>query len=151
MRDAIKVIEKKYLKLDAPILDNISKLVSGTKAIEETELQNLDKYLNEEEVKQVKEHLEPRKIEGYWQRVLCNAGLVKEHIGADDEPLLKCIENVTVVDEEGTDNFTIVFDFADNEFIANKQLTKKFHIKKDAPTKADGTKIEWKGKNLCVK
>jgi hypothetical protein len=34
-----------------------------------------------------------------------------------------------------------VFDFAENEFINNKQLTKKFYIKKDAPTKADGTQI----------
>ena len=54
MRDAIKLVEKKYLKLDAPILDNISKLVSGTKAIEEKELLSLDKYLNEEEIKQAK-------------------------------------------------------------------------------------------------
>lgn len=95
--------------------------------------------------------MEPRKIEGYWQKVLSNAGLVKEHIGADDEALMKSIENITVIDEEGTDNFTIVFDFADNEFMTNKQLTKKFYIKKDVPTKSDGTKIEWKGKNLCVK
>ena len=82
---------------------------------------------------------------------MSNAGLVKEHIGADDEALMKSIENITVIDEEGTDNFTIVFDFADNEFMTNKQLTKKFYIKKDVPTKSDGTKIEWKGKNLCVK
>lgn len=151
MRDAIKLVEKKYLKLDAPILDNISKLVSGAKAIEEKELLSLDKYLNEEETKQAKEHLEPRKVEGYWHKVLSNAGLVKDHIGSDDEPLLKAIENVSVVDEEGTDNFTIVFDFAENELITNKQLAKKFYIKKDSPTKSDGTKIEWKGKNLCVK
>ncbi len=95
--------------------------------------------------------MEARKIEGYWQKVLSNASLVKENIGTDDEGLLKAIENISVVDEEGTDNFTIVFDFADNEFITNKQLTKKFYIKKDAPTRADATKIEWKGKNLCVK
>ncbi len=77
--------------------------------------------------------------------------MVKENIGQDDEPLLKAIENITVVDEEGTDNFTIVFDFAENELITNKQLTKKFYIKKDAPTKADSSTIEWKGKNLTVK
>ena len=89
MREAIKQVEKQYLKLDTPILDNISKLVSGAKAIEESELQNLEKYLNEEEIKQAKEHLEPRKIQGYWHKVLTNAGLVKEHIGTNDEPLLK--------------------------------------------------------------
>ena len=44
-----------------------------------------------------------------------------------------------------------MFDFAENEFINNKQLTKKFYIKKDAPTKAESTVIEWKGRNLCLK
>jgi hypothetical protein len=54
---------------------------------------------------------------------------------------MKSIENISVVDEEGTDNFTIVFDFSENEVMTNKQLTKKFYIKKDIPTKSDGTKI----------
>lgn len=40
--------------------------------------------------------------------------MIKEFIGTDDEPLLKAIDNIHVVDEEGTDNFTIIFDFADN-------------------------------------
>lgn len=57
--------------------------------------------------------------------------MIKEFIGTDDEPLLKAIENIHVVDEEGTDNFTIIFDFADNEIISNKQLTKKFYLKND--------------------
>lgn len=48
MKEAIRQVEKKYLKLDAPVLENISKLVSGAKPIEEAELTNLDKYLNEE-------------------------------------------------------------------------------------------------------
>lgn len=34
MKEAIKQVEKKYLKLDAPVLENVSKLVSGAKAIE---------------------------------------------------------------------------------------------------------------------
>lgn len=34
MKKEVKMIEKDYLKLDAPILDNISKIVQGTKAIE---------------------------------------------------------------------------------------------------------------------
>ena len=34
MREAIKQVEKKYLKLDIPVLENISKLVNGAKPIE---------------------------------------------------------------------------------------------------------------------
>jgi nucleosome assembly protein 1-like 1 len=56
-----------------------------------------------------------------------------------------------VVDEEGTDNFTIVFDFAPNELISNKQLTKKYYVQNDHPVKCESTTIEWKGKNLTIK
>jgi len=35
MKEAIRKAEKKFLKLDAPVLENISKLVNGSKAIEE--------------------------------------------------------------------------------------------------------------------
>lgn len=77
--------------------------------------------------------------------------MIKDFIGTDDEPLLKAIDNIHVVDEEGTDNFTIIFDFADNEIISNKQLTKKFYLKNDEPIKCESTQIEWKGKNLTVK
>jgi hypothetical protein len=34
MKEAIRQVEKKYLKLDTPVLENISKIVSGQKAIE---------------------------------------------------------------------------------------------------------------------
>lgn len=84
-------------------------------------------------------------------KVLGNSNLIKQQIGPDDEPLLKAIENISVVDEEGTDNFTIVFDFAENELINNKQLTKKFYLKNDEAVKTEASVIEWKGKNLTVK
>jgi nucleosome assembly protein 1-like 1 len=64
---------------------------------------------------------------------------------------LKAIEDIHIVDEEGTDNFTIVFEMAENEFIKNEQLTKKFYLKNDEPTKSEGSPIEWKGKNLTMK
>ena len=34
MKEAIRQVEKKYIKLDTPVLENISKLVSGQKAVE---------------------------------------------------------------------------------------------------------------------
>lgn len=64
---------------------------------------------------------------------------------------MKSIENIHVVDEEGTDNFTIVFEMSENEFINNKELTKKFYLKNDEPVKCEGSTIEWKGKNLTMK
>ena len=37
--------------------------------------------------------------------------MLKEHMGKDDEQLLKYLEKIHVVDEEGCDNFTIIFSF----------------------------------------
>lgn len=66
---------------------------------------------------------------------MTNSNLINEQISTDDEPLLKAIQNISVVDEEGTDNFTIVFDFVENDLITNKQLTKKFFLKNDEAVK----------------
>lgn len=58
--------------------------------------------------------MKARKLPDYWFKVLSNAALVKEQIGKEDEPLLKSLVNIRVEDEEGTDNFTIIFEFAEN-------------------------------------
>jgi len=55
--------------------------------------------------------LEARKIEGFWSKCLNGSAVIKETMGKEDENLLKAIENIHVIDEEGTDNFTIVFTF----------------------------------------
>lgn len=56
------------------------------------------------------------------------------------------------MDEEGTDNFTIVFSLAANNIIKNKELSIKFYLDKDSvPAKAESSAIEWVGKNLTMK
>jgi nucleosome assembly protein 1-like 1 len=111
----------------------------------------LPKYLNEEEIKEAPQHLEARKIEGYWCKALKGSGLISENLGKDDDALLNCIENIHVVDEEGSDNFTIIFNIRENEIIKNKELTKKFYLQNSAPVKSESSIIEWVGKNLTLK
>jgi hypothetical protein len=65
MKKAVKKVEKEYLKLDEPILTNVSRLVNGKKTIEEHELKDLDKYLNPEEKEKVAEHMGARKMKDY--------------------------------------------------------------------------------------
>lgn len=151
MNKETKSKEKEYLKLDAPVLQNVSDLVQGKRDIKEEELKDLDKYLTEEEKAKVNENLGARKIPDYWFKVMSNASVIKESIGTEDAPLLKAIENIHVVDEEGTDNFTIVFEIGENDLITNKQLTKKFYLKNDEPVKCEASPIEWVSKNLTVK
>ena len=92
-----------------------------------------------------------KKIPDYWFKVLQSSGVINKEIGPEDEPLLKCINNIRVVDEEGTDNFTILFEMGENEYIKNTVLTKKFYLKNDEPVKCESEPIEWKGKNLTMK
>ena len=49
MKKAVKAVEKDYLKLDAPLLDNISKIVQGKKPVEEKELKDVENYLSPDE------------------------------------------------------------------------------------------------------
>ena len=78
MNKATRIIEKKYLLLDEPILNNVRQLVGGKRSIHPDELQDLDKYLDEEEKKGVEEHMEePPKIEGYWWKCFSNAPMLK--------------------------------------------------------------------------
>ncbi len=57
MKKTVKNVEKEYLKLDAPLLTSISKLIQGAKPIEETELKDVDNYLSPEEKEKMSEHL----------------------------------------------------------------------------------------------
>jgi hypothetical protein len=110
--------------------------VAGKRDIKPEELKDLNKYLNEEETKEVNNHLEARKIEGYWAKAISGSSLIKEGMGKDDESLLNHIEDIRVVDVEGSDDFTIIFSFRENEIIKNKELTKKFYLKNSAPVKS---------------
>lgn len=59
-------------------------------------------------------------MEDYWSKCLSSHSIVKNSMGSEDEKLLKFVENISVADEEGTDNFTIVVEFNENEYIKNK-------------------------------
>jgi hypothetical protein len=85
--------------LDAPVLKAVSDLVQGNKPILEEDLVNLAKYLTADEITNVKDHLSAKKIPDYWFRVLSNCRVIKEAMGPDDEPLLKAIEDIHVIDD----------------------------------------------------
>jgi len=65
------------LKRDAPLIDNISAIIQGKKVVTEEELKDADKYLTDEEIKQVKVNLGSRRIPDYWFKVLSNSKMVQ--------------------------------------------------------------------------
>jgi len=151
MKQASKEIEKKFLKLDEPVIRKSADIANGKRDIEMEDIQEPEKYLTPEEIKKIPENLGARVIPKYWSKCLSESKVISEKFGKDDDQLLEYISDINVVDEEGTDNFTIIFEFKDNGLINNDRLEKKFYIKNDEPYKTDGTKIDWKGKNLCMK
>lgn len=88
MNAAIREVEKKYLKLDEPVLNSvilpliqISDIAGGRRPIAEAELKDLNKYLTEEEIKEANSHLAARKIENYWSKCLSGSGMIRESMG----------------------------------------------------------------------
>ena len=62
------------------------------------------------------------------------------------------MRDIKVIDEEGNDNFEIVFHFDENPFFIDNELKKKFFMKDDFPYKTMGTIINWReGKDLTKK
>jgi len=56
--------------------------------------------------------------------------------------------------EENSENFSLVFNFSENEYFHNTELRKRFIFGKEEENleQTEGTEIEWKaGKNVTVK
>ena len=91
-------------------------------------------------------------IPGFWLTVLKNHTLTYSHIEERDEKLLKHLTNVAYTREADSDNFTLTFTFAKNEFMENTQLSKRYiMVSSDEMERAEGTEIVWKGENLTQK
>ena len=65
-------------------------------------------------------------VPGFWLRVLKNHSLTKLFIEERDEPLLMCLEVITVEREADSDNFSLVFRFSENDYMTNCVLSKRY-------------------------
>lgn len=116
------------------------------------------------EVKETKEE-EAKGIPSFWCTIFKNVEMLAEMVQEPDEPVMDCLEDVTVsIAEKDPMGFTLHFHFAENEYFTNPVLTKEYLMKceplEDDPFsfegpeiyKCKGCTIDWKkGKNLTVK
>lgn len=65
-------IEKKYLKLEDPIIKAQSSIINGERAATIDELKDKEKFLKEEEQKEIETNLTARRMPEYWLKVLKN-------------------------------------------------------------------------------
>ena len=105
-------------------------------------------------------------IPDFWLTVFQNANDSVLHgtVEQIDEPILKHLEDITVLLGETNNGFTLNFHFAQNEFFSNSVLSKVYHLQndydKEDPLEYDGPEviratgctIDWKsGKNPGLK
>lgn len=74
----IKDLQKKYLKLEDPIIKAQNAIINGDKAISVEELKNKEKFLTEEEQKNIEGNLSAKKILEYWLKAMRNCDVLKE-------------------------------------------------------------------------
>ena len=70
-----------------------------------------------------------------------------------DHPILKHLQRIENIDEEGTENYTIKFHFSPNDYFENEILSARFvMISDNEADRIEGTDIKWKeGKDITKK
>ncbi len=176
----MRILNKKYEKLAEPIFEKVNLilfliidkniqiflyllkqqqgLILGTATVTEDEIKDIDNFLNDEEklkkdeIAQLREQKE--EIPEFWLKCFKNCDMIVPDLKEKDHDALKALKKIEYKPEEETDNFSLIFTFADNEFFTNDVLTKRFIIKDgdESPEVSTGTEIKWKeGKNLTKK
>lgn len=157
-------LEKKYFALFTPLYEKRSKVVNGQAEPTEAEIEagaEDDDDEDQEEAKEPKtEKPEDANIKGipeFWLTAMKNSQALSATITDRDEAALKYITNIRIAypDKHG---FQLIFEFADNEFFTNKQITKTYFYQDSGYPgdyiydHATGDKIDWKeGKDLTVR
>jgi nucleosome assembly protein 1-like 1 len=142
-------LEAKYRALYAPLYSQRASVVSGATPVPLPDgMMASPNKGGDAEV--------PDGIPKFWLQAMARRGLLAELIEEDDTAALASLVDVRCVDAEKMDGFTLEFEFAPNDFFANKVLTKTYEVESlltdDEPTleKVTGCTVDWKeGKNLC--
>ena len=94
-------------------------------------------------------------LKDFWTKTLLNAPVVAEICAEEDLPILQHLVKVENEFDPNSLNFTIKFEFSNNEYFTDKVLEKKFIFEGtngDNPIESTGSKINWKtGKNITKK
>ncbi len=147
-------INEKYTQLQNPHVDSINQIISGEKAPTQEEIADYKDQLTAEEVEKIDENLTAEEIPDYWFKVLTSCVRFENDIFETDHALLKKITKIDCIPEKGDSNdFTIVFHFAPNDFFENNSISAKFFlVEDDVAEKIEASEIQWKeGKNITQK
>jgi len=156
-------LERKYFELFTPLYVKRSKVVNGQNEPTEEEIKaGMENEEEEAEPKEVKaevkaESVDIKGIPEFWLTAMKNSQALAATITDRDEAALKYITDIRIAypDKHG---FQLIFEFAENEFFTNKQITKTYYYQDSGYPgdyiydHAKGDKIDWKeGKDLTVR
>ena len=165
-QEEVLQLEKKYFAKFTPLYQKRAQIVNGLTEPTEEEVQagaEPDDEDDEEEEKETKdeEKIDPASFKGipeFWLTAMKNSLTLAETITDRDEPALKSLTDIRMayLDKPG---FQLIFEFAENEFFTNKQITKTYFYQEESGyggdfiyDHAEGDKIDWKaGKDLTVR
>lgn len=173
-------LEKKYFAKYTPLYERRAEIVNGRaepteveikegKEIEEAEKEELGTIDEEDEENEEAEaegktasaakDVDMKGVPEFWLTALKNLGPVAETIVERDDEALAYLTDIRMeyLDKPG---FSLVFEFDENPFFANKTLTKSYYYQEEPGyggdfiyDRAEGTDIEWKSAdtNLCAR
>ncbi|KAM3138143.1 hypothetical protein pb186bvf_009816 [Paramecium bursaria] len=149
----MKKLQKQYDKQAAELYQKSNEIIEGSRLLTEEELKDVDFYLEGDEASQKNSALIQEPLYGFWYNALKNSDIIAQEIKERDEPILKHIIKVEYQQQDGSENFTLLFYFQQNDFFQNTILKKKFVLKDgENPVKSEGTMIDWnEGKNVTKK
>lgn len=165
-QEEVLALEKKFFAKYAPLYEKRAKIINGSAEPSEEEVQAGEEDEEEDEDEETEKTEEKdddesaadiKGIPEFWLSAMKNSSLA-ETITDRDEGALKFLTDIRMeyLDRPG---FRLIFEFAENEFISNKTLTKSYFYQEENGyggdfiyDHAEGDKIDWKdGKDLTVR
>lgn len=67
-----------------------------------------------------------KQVPGFWLKVLKDNRMTATFIYEQDEPLLKSLLDIKCIEDPNSEKFKLEFEFAPNDFMENRILTKEF-------------------------
>lgn len=166
-QEEVLQLEKKYFAKFTPLYQKRAKIVNGTLEPSEDEVKagKADDEEDDDEEKEEDVKTEDKKdaedlkgVPEFWLSAMKNHLSLAETITDRDEAALKHLTDIrmTYLDRPG---FKLIFEFAENDFFSNKEITKTYYYQEESGyggdfiyDHAEGDKINWKeGKDLTVR
>jgi len=166
-QEEVLQLEKKYFARYTPLYQKRAQIVNGVAEPTEEEVAAGKAQDDDEEEESKSDARAEDKIEAkedlkgvpeFWLSAMKNHYPLAETITDRDEAALKFLTDIrmTYLDRPG---FKLIFEFAENEFFTNKEITKTYYYQEESGyggdfiyDHAEGDKINWNdGKDLTVR